>query len=459
MFRLVFSATAIALLVGCTSSAKQVNEQVKAATQSSIPAIPADRLQEIAATTSVDWLNSFEDVQLSKLVQEARANNPNLQAAAANVERARALAIQAGAALKPAVNLALGRSGSGDNSSATPNVNNQSIGLQMSWEADIWGRIRSGQQASVASAEAAAADYQYTQHSLSATVTKTYLMAIEAGLQADITRQTLTTLEETLRIVTAKYNNGQASAQDVALTKSDLASARDSLATIEGSQRDALRALEVLLGRYPAAGVAINPELPKVPTLPANGLPSDLLERRPDMVAAERRVAAAFNATEQAKAARLPSLSLSGSLGGASNSLSSVLDPTNVAWQLAANLLAPLFDGGARQAQVEAANADQKQTIAAYAQTALTAFQEVENALDQGQVLAKRQSELETAAEQAGKAYRIADLRYREGETELLDVLTIEQRVNAARSNLASVKRLLLEQRINLYLALGGDWG
>ncbi len=442
-----------------TTTKSEVSEQVKTATTAETPAIPQNRvLPASAQTEQVDWLSSFNDPVLLKLVQEARSNNKNLQAAAANVERSLALVKQAGASLKPTVNLGVNRSASGDNQSSTPNQNAQGINLQFNWEVDMWGRLRSGQQAALASAEAATADFRYSQHSLSAAVVKAYLTAIEATLQADIAKENLKALTETLRIVKVKYDNGQSSAQDLALTRSDLANANDSIITIDASKREALRALEVLLGRYPSAELKTSLQLPDVPPLPRNAIPSDLLERRPDIVAAERNVAAAFNATEQARVAKLPSLSLSGSLGGSSNSLSSILDPANIAWQLAGSLLAPLFDGGARQAQVEAANAEQKQAIAAYAQSALTAFQDVEGALDQGTVLANREIELLNAQKESDKALRIAQLNYREGEIELLDVLTIQQRSNSARSNYLSVKRLVLEQRVNLHLALGGDW-
>ncbi|CAN0335916.1 unnamed protein product, partial [Chrysoparadoxa australica] len=172
------------------------------------------------------------------------------------------------------------------------------------------------------------------------------------------------------------------------------------------------------------------------PEQPAPGIPSTLLERRPDVIAAERNVAAAFNSLDQAKAARMPSLSLTGSLGGSSADLANLLNPTNIAWQAATSLVAPLIDGGLRESQVLQANAEQKQAIAAYGQTALDAFQEVESGLDQSVVLLERSASLKVAAEEANKALRIARLRYDEGETDLLDVLTIQQRVFSSDADL-----------------------
>ena len=188
------------------------------------------------------------------------------------------------------------------------------------------------------------------------------------------------------------------------------------------------------------------------------GVPSQLLERRPDLVAAERQVAAAFNSVDQAKAAQLPAISLTSSIGGSSDQLANLINPTNLAWTAAGNLVAPLFDGGLRKAQVEEANADQKQAIAAYGQAALEAFQEVETSLDQNVVLRGREEALAESASEANKALNIAQIRYNEGESDLLDVLTIQQRVFTADSNYVSIERERLDEWVTLNLALGGNW-
>lgn len=403
------------------------------------------------------WLASFNDPVMLKLIKEAKTNNRDLQVAAGNMDKAWLLAKQSGAALKPTVDLSLGggRSGVVDGGSSSSNVN---VGLEVSWELDVWGRLRAGVSAAEASAQAAEADYTFAQHSLSANVANTYFQVIEAKQQSEITRQNLSTLKETLRITQVRHDNGMTSVQDVALNRANLETAKEQLITIEGAQRDATRALEVLLGRYPNAELEIPDVLPALPSPPPAGVPSEILERRPDIVSAERQIAAAFNATDQAKAARLPKFALTTSLSGASGSLSDVLNPTNLAWKLIGNIAAPLFDGGRRKIDIEIATVEQKQAISNYAQQALTAFAEVENNLDQGRVLARREVLLSEVLKQSNKAYRIAELRYKEGEIGLLDTLQIQQQAIAAESNLLSIKRTQLEQRINLYLALGGSW-
>lgn len=169
--------------------------------------------------------------------------------------------------------------------------------MQLSWELDVWGRIHAGVDAAKASAQVAEADYVFAQHSLSANIAKTYLKVIEAKLQAGITRKNLSILKETMRITQVKYDNGISSGQDIALNRANLASAQEQLLEIEGSQRDAMRALEVLLGRYPNASLDIPKVLPDLPLPPPAGIPAEILERRPDIVSAERKIASAFNST------------------------------------------------------------------------------------------------------------------------------------------------------------------
>ncbi|BFM07701.1 efflux transporter outer membrane subunit [Halioxenophilus aromaticivorans] len=414
--------------------------------------------QQLKKARQVDWLAEFKDERLSSLVVTALNNNLDLAIAAANVEQATAAATQAGAQLKPQVNLAFANARTGNVESSASQSSSQSVSLQIGWEADLWGRIRSGQRAAVASAQAAAADYQYAQQSMAAATARAYFIAVEAGQQVAILTDILDALENTARIVNVQYKNGLASAQDVSLTNSDLASTREQLITLKASRREALRALEVLLGQYPSGDLSVSAKLPSLPAMPPAGVPAEVLERRPDLIASERRVAAAFNALQQAKAAKLPQLSLTSNIGGSSTALSEITDPSNVAWQLASNLLAPLFDGGARQAAVDSANAAQKQAVASYAQSALAAFSDVETNLDLATTLTARERELSFALKEATKAYRIASLNHKEGEIGLLDLLAVQQRVLSANSSLVSVKRLQLEQRVNLYLALGGDW-
>lgn len=406
---------------------------------------------------STKWIKSFNDPIMLKLIQKGKANNNDLKIAAANMNIAWLLAKQSGAALKPTVDLSLGTTQSGKINSSSSSSNNN-IGLTVSWEADVWGRIQAGVDAATANAQAIQADYTFAKQSLSANIAKTYLKIIDAKLQAKLTRKNLEILKKTMRITQVKYDNGISSGEDIALNRANLASAKEQLIKIESSKRDALRALDLLLGHYPDAKLEIPNILPTLPPQPPADIPSQILERRPDIISAERKIASAFNATSEAKAARLPRFSLTSSINGASNSLSDILNPANVAWQLGVNLLAPLYDAGKRKIDVEIANVKQKQAISSYVQVALIAFSDVEENLDHGGVLANRKTALSEVLKQSQKAYRIAEFRYKEGEIGLLDTLQIQQQAISAESNLISIKRLELEQRINLYLSLGGSW-
>ncbi|MEM0985570.1 MAG: efflux transporter outer membrane subunit [Pseudomonadota bacterium] len=445
------------LLVGCATVATGTEAASERAT-ASLPELPQDwsALEQEIVGEPVGWIAAFDDPVLSALVAEAQENNNDLAAAAANVESARALAGVAGAALSPQVAITGGSSNAGVlDGGDTSGLN---LGAQASWEVDLWGRLRSGRQAAVRGLEAAEADFLFSQYSIAAAVADTYFLAIEADRQLAVVQSQVEALAEIDRIVTIRFDNGIGNAQDVALSKSDLASARDGVEELQGAKRDALRALEILLGRYPGADLTVRNDLPAVPAPPPAGIPSDVLERRPDIIAAERRIASAIKSVDEAKAAKLPSLNLTGSLGGSSNDLTNILDPTNIAWTAASSLLAPVIDGGRLDSQVDLAEADVEAAVATYAQTALNAFSDVEGALDQSVVLRHREAELNIAASEAREALRLANLRYEEGETDLIDVLAIQNRVLNADSALVTVQRSQLSEFVALNLALGGSW-
>ncbi|WOJ98540.1 efflux transporter outer membrane subunit [Congregibacter brevis] len=411
----------------------------------------------VIADVENGWIGSFASAQLSSLVNEALENNLNLQALAANVEQSQALARQAGAALVPSVSVS-GSSGRSGLSESGRSRASYDVGLAVSWELDMWGRLRSGVEQAQASAQAAEADYLFAQYSVAANTAIAYFAAIDAATQVDVARLSLDLLEKTLRITNVRYDEGMASAQELALARADIAATRDQQLAREGAMRNALRALELLLGRYPAADIDVSGGLPELPAPPPAGLPSELLERRPDLVAAERQVAAAFNAVTQARAAQLPQISLTSSLGGASGDLSQLLNPGNVAWSIGANLLAPLYDGGRLRENVTIANAQQSAVLASYGEAALRAFSEVETALDQQQVLMARQAEQQIALAEAERAFALAEAQYAEGEISLVDLLGFQQRVIQNRSVFESTRRLGLDNRVQLHLALGGAW-
>ena len=233
--------------------------------------------------------------------------------------------------------------------------------------------------------------------------------------------------------------------------QADLATARNALETAKGGQQQVRRALEILLGRYPGGEIETATELVPVPPPVPAGLPSQLLQRRPDLIAAERRVASAFFISEQARLATLPSFGLNGAVGAAS-SLDDAIGTLSVGGA------APLYTGGALEAQIDIANADQQAAIGAYGATVLQAFEDVEAALTNEELLKRRERYLAVATDNNLRAYELSRVQYDVGQTDLLSVLQMQSRWVGARVGLLNIKNQRLAQRIDLHLALGGSF-
>jgi multidrug efflux system outer membrane protein len=450
--KLLSSCLLVLTLAGCAVALEEPPEN-KEVLDDALPATTEVRAEWAAPAGDSDqiddaWLASFKDPQLNALVAEALSmQNPNMRALSAQVDRAEASSRLAASALKPTVGLGANLAGV----SGTPGGSSGNAGLGISWEADVWGKVQAGANAADENLRATTADFQFARQSLAANVARTWYLATELSLQTQLAAEVIGTLEESAALVTKKHEIGEVSMQDVYLVQADLQAARDATETARGGQQQARRALEILLGRYPAGEIQTATELVPVPPAVPVGLPSDLVERRPDLIAADRRVAAAFYLSEQARLAKLPSFSLNAGLG-ASSSLSQTIG------QLGAGMTAPLYTGGALEAQLDIANANQQAAIAAYGAAALNAFEEVETALTNGDLLTRRETYLASAVENNRKAWELAQVQYKVGQTDLLSVLQMQSRWIGARVTLVNVKNQALAQRINLHLALGGSF-
>lgn len=398
-------------LAGCATLG--TSEALDEATAASLPPLPGQWAVEgvTLGEVRIGWIEAIGDPLLTELVGEAQANNPDIRAAAASLEASRALVRQARAPLFPQVNGVFNLDQTDSPQPFIPNDPVYTATIQAQWEVDLWGRVRAGRNAAYASMRAVEADFRFAQYALASGVASAYFASVEAREQVGVAQRTVEALAEIDRIVRVRYREGFASRQDTATAGSDLETARDSLAQAQAAARASRRALEVLLGRYPADQIDLVEELPETPPPPPGGLPSELLERRPDVIAAERRVAAAFAGLDQARAAQLPVVSLTASGGGTSTDLFDILNGPNQLWSVIGNVLQPIFDGGLRGAQVDEADANKRAAIALYASTALGALQEVEDNLDQAQVLAQRETILENAAEESSTAYALAQLQ------------------------------------------------
>ena len=400
-------------------------------------------------TGAVDdgWLASFNDPLLMALVDEALdTQNPRMRVMSAFVDRAEAMARLGGAALQPTVAL-------GGNLSQTSgdSGNSADVGVAVAWEADVWGRVQAGANAAEEQYRAAVEDFEFARQALAANVARSWYLSTELQTQEDLATEVVGILTELVRLVEAKQRVGQVTMEDVYLVRADLNEAENALRQVIGGQRQARRSLEILLGRYPSAEIESNGKLVAVPpTVPA-GLPSNLLERRPDLLAAERRVAAAFFLSEEARLAQLPTFTLTGSVGSNSS-----ID--GLFGNMAAGVFTPLFDGGALEAQLDAANSDQEAAIANYGLAVLDALQEVEAALTNEALLAEREEFLRAAMENNFAAYQLSTKRFNIGEIESLNLLQVQTRWIGSRISHINIQNQQLAQRINLHLALGGSF-
>ena len=400
-----------------------------------------------------NWLVSFQDDQLTAAVAEAIAHNADLRVGAARVEQALLLAKQAGAKLYPWVEaLAHGGTKQGDGSGL------QGVAISATWELDLWGRVRYGRAASAAQAMSAEADFAYARQSIAAAVAKSWFLATEAGLQIEAARETIRASDELVRLAGERVRIGAGNQEDVFVARASVGTYRDLVRQLELGREQAIRALELLLGRYPAAAAAPTPKLPGFPGEVPAGLPSELLERRPDVVAAERRVAAAFNRIHEAKAARLPTIALTGSVSSISSDLFVLQDHSNPVWSLGGNLLAPIYRGGALKTQVEIRTAEQKQAIAEYAAVGLRAFGEVEGALAAEIAAREREQILTQVLGDSEQALTVVQTQFKVGSTDLRFVEQRQLALTAARSALIRVQAEQRVQRVNLHLALGGSF-
>lgn len=451
---LPLSLTITLLLTACATRLQEAPGQ-PAVLEDALPDTTQVRAEWAAPaddTGQVDdgWLATFNDDELETLVAEALdKQNPNMRLLAAQVDRAEASARLAGAALKPTVSL--GADLSGTKGPATLEQNVGAAGVGISWEADVWGRVQAGVNAADENLRATTADFEFARQSLAANVAKSWYLATELSLQTTLAEDVVEILSKMVTLVETREKVGQVSMQDVYLVRADLASAENALQQAIGGQQQARRALEILLGRYPAGEIQAATELvPVPPPIPA-GLPSDILERRPDLIASDRRVAAAFNLTEEARLAKLPRFQLNAGIG-ASSALSQTIG------NLSLGLFAPLYTGGALEAQLDIATADQEAAIAAYGATVLKALEEVEGALTNEVLLQNQEAFLASAAENNREAYDIAKVQYDVGQIDLLSMLQMQTRWIGSRVSLLRVKNERLAERINLHLALGGSF-
>jgi len=455
--RVTFSGSAVlAIAVGCAVKQPPAPQTLLPSILPATTTVPADwkSTSGVAGAVVSEWVGTFGDPQLEALVDEGLRNNLDLYAAAARVDVAIALVTQARALLYPQLSIVSGAGLVGRDSLR----DNSGVNGEISWELDLWGRVRAQAASAAAARQASVADLLYARQSLAAIVATTWYQTIASERSRVTAEEAAGVYSDLLGLVRTRNQVGQVGLEDVALAGADLDRARQRERSYATSVQQTTRGLEVVLGRYPAAEVALAPDLPAVPPAVPAGLPSELLERRPDLVAAERRVASAFHLIQAAQAARLPRIALTAAGGRSTSELLRLAGVPAGFWQAGIGLLAPIFTGGALQAQVDLANADQRAALALYGQTSLRAFSEVEGALASEQLLADQERYLESVLTQDTDALRLGRMRYDVGATDLLHVLQLQGRQLNTRFELIGLRNDRLANRVALHLALGGGF-
>jgi len=452
------SVVVVSLLIGACAVGP-ANERPAAQVPSDWAAGKAD-----ARWPAPDWWTAFRDPILDRLVAETLANNHDLKAAVERVAEARALAQVAGASLYPSLSTNV-QAGRQKNSSSNPNgksvtpTNYYQAGLTASYEIDLFGLNRDQAEAAAANLKGSEFDRRTVELGVAAATASTYfaLGALDARLA--VAQEGLANARNTLQVIRAQQEAGMATPLQVAQQQVEIATLQAVVPALKTQRQQAVNALAVLIGRLPE-GFDVNPmaiaQL-RPPETPA-GLPSMLLERRPDIQSAEAALASANADVRAATAAQFPRIDLTAQGGYASLALHQLFEPGGTFYILAAGLTAPLFDGGRLRGELAFTEARYRELVQNYQQKILAAFSDVENSLTAQRNTADTLAAQRDAVAQATEAYRIARLQYDNGMTLYLAVLTAEVSLLRARDAEVQAQFARLAATVSIYQALGGGW-
>jgi NodT family efflux transporter outer membrane factor (OMF) lipoprotein len=454
------------LLVGCTVGPDYVRPTVEApaAYKEAQPWKPAEPRD---GGPRGNWWEVFADPMLNDLVARVEIDNQNIKAAEANVRQARALTAQARTAFFPTVTGdaaatrgSVSGGGRGGNGTAASGgvANAYNVALDATWELDLWGRVRRNVESAEASAQASEADLAAAKLSAQALLVQDYLLLRVQDAQIRLLNDTAEAYTRSLQLTRNQYAVGVAARSDVALAETQLKSTQ-AQALDAGVQRAQLEhAIALLIGKPPAeVSIAQAPIERRFPDIPP-GLPSELLERRPDIAAAERRVAAANAQIGVAQAAFFPTVTLSATGGFASSTFANLLTAPARYWSLGAALAQTIFDAGLRQAQTEQAIAAYDATVANYRQTVLAGFQEVEDNLAALRILEQEAAVQDEAVKSARESLAITLNQYRAGTANYLAVVVVQAQALANERSAVNILGQRLNASVALIKALGGGW-
>jgi NodT family efflux transporter outer membrane factor (OMF) lipoprotein len=423
-------------------------------------ALGAERAAELAVSPAATWLDDLNSPEMSSLVREALAASPDLQIVEARARAARWRARGAfGGSLLPS--LSIGADGtrtetpiSGSNERVRSEIMTSSV--IASWEIDLWGRLASQALASDLSADAARGDLDDARLSVSGQTAQAWVSLIEAQQSYALAVEDLQTRERALELTQRRYDAGVTSSLNLRTARSQVASARAFEAQAQDALLIASRRLQALMGRYPDGTLRAEGALPQLAQLSATGAPADLLQRRPDILAAEDRMRAAGFRMHEARAAMLPRLTLRANAGSSGQGIDDIDDSANMVSNLIAGVTAPIFQGGALFSESRASVADRRAAAAEYVRTTIAAWREVEGAISADQSLEVREREFATAAEEARAAQDLAEREYSRGVATLFELIDAYTRRIDAERGLINARAERVSNRITYHVALGG---
>ena len=459
--RLAAALTATFLLAGCTLGPDYVRPA------STLPEQTLETSSEARAQAPINqaWWTLFNDASLNNLVAQALAANQDLQAAIARLEAAEAAAREAGAELYPAIgasangsrNRISGETASGK-ATGPQTYNNRRAALSLSYEVDLWGRIRRSNEAARAEALASQFGRDSIQLALIGQVANEYLALRSLDAQLQVTEQTLESRRQSLKIVQARLDAGSTSALELAQAESVLSGAQAQLNQLKRQRALSENQLGLLTGQ-PGLKLAADTleHLPLPPTPPA-GLPSSLLEARPDVRQAEEKLVAANARIGVAKAAYFPTIGLTGLYGGESMALSNLFSGGATIWSAALGLSMPIFDAGRTGARIDQASALQKENLAIYRKAVQSAFREVNDALASLREYAEEEEAFKAQVAASQRALNLAQMRYEAGYSGYFDLLDSQRTLNNAQLLYLATRKNRLAAAVDLFKALGGGW-
>jgi NodT family efflux transporter outer membrane factor (OMF) lipoprotein len=399
------------------------------------------------------WLKQFNDTELNELVAEALKNHPDVRVMAARRLQAQALIDAAGGAQYPGVGV-IGNTGGRVGSSGT-GLTGYYIGAN--WELDLWGRVRNQVAGAQQNARALNAEQEAAQLSLIGTLTKTVWLARGLQEQARLAQENADAAARYAELTVIREQIGASSKNDVAQASANAAQSKEGALIAKQSRDQALRAVEILVGRYPHATPLKTTQLPALPPPVAAGIPADILERRPDIIAAEARVNSAFYAAAEKRVARLPKISLTAGFGYINSQVFSLINGPTSSLGVGANVMLPLFQGGAIEAQIAYQNAEAQAALANYGKVVLNAFGDVENALNGEMTWRERTLQLQTQLREQKQILKNTEQEFIIGRIDQRQIQQQKIKTNTTEINFRQGQVDALTQRVNLYLALGGS--